>query len=346
MLVISGCGGLGPKVIKGERQDYNIAIQRSNNQQLLLNLVRLKYRDTPFFLEVSSIASQFSLRGNASASADLPENNPNVFGLGAGIAVEERPTVTYAPLQGEKFIQRLLSRIPLQTVFLLCHSGWSIERVFRLCLQRLNELKNATGASGPTPSRQPVYREFARACKLFRSLQLRDALEISLGMEKGASLLTIQVRKGPSANPELQELNTLLAMPQENTRFVLETNPGEKKTHIATETRSLLGILYYLSHAIQTPVGDRNKGKVTVTRLSSGQPFDWVEVTGDLLRVRSRARRPDQASVTIHFRNAWFFIDDADLSSKSTFALLSQIFSLQAGKIHAPSPLLTLPVGN
>ncbi len=44
-----GCGTLGPSAIKGERINYNSAIQRSNDEQLLLNLVRLKYRDTPSF---------------------------------------------------------------------------------------------------------------------------------------------------------------------------------------------------------------------------------------------------------------------------------------------------------
>ena len=57
---VTACGGLGASKVKGERSRYNIAIQGSNDEQLLLNLVRLKYRDTPFFLQVSSVASQFS----------------------------------------------------------------------------------------------------------------------------------------------------------------------------------------------------------------------------------------------------------------------------------------------
>jgi hypothetical protein len=36
----------------------NSAFQQTNDEQLLLNLVRLRYRDTPAFLEVSSISSQ------------------------------------------------------------------------------------------------------------------------------------------------------------------------------------------------------------------------------------------------------------------------------------------------
>lgn len=49
VLVTSGCAGVGHGRIEGERSNYNVAIQRSNDEQLLLNLVRLRYRDTPFF---------------------------------------------------------------------------------------------------------------------------------------------------------------------------------------------------------------------------------------------------------------------------------------------------------
>lgn len=48
---VSACAGVGHNRIEGERSNYNIAIQRSNDEQLLLNLVRLRYRDTPFFLK-------------------------------------------------------------------------------------------------------------------------------------------------------------------------------------------------------------------------------------------------------------------------------------------------------
>ncbi|SVB94114.1 uncharacterized protein METZ01_LOCUS246968, partial [marine metagenome] len=43
-----GCLKVGPISLKSERSKFNQAIQKTNNEQLLLNLVRLKYRDTPF----------------------------------------------------------------------------------------------------------------------------------------------------------------------------------------------------------------------------------------------------------------------------------------------------------
>lgn len=94
------------------------------------------------------------------------------------MALSEKPTVTYAPLQGEKFIQHLLTPVRLDTILLLYHSGWSIKRIFHLCLQRINGIKNAPSASGPTPEYAPAYKEFTHVAGLFRKLQLRDGLDL------------------------------------------------------------------------------------------------------------------------------------------------------------------------
>ena len=99
----SGCSGMGAKILPSDRSRYNIAIQESNKEQLLLNLARLKYRDAPFFLEVKGVAAQFSYGASVDSSNTFPESGLNIFGLSAGATIRESPTVIYAPLQGEKF---------------------------------------------------------------------------------------------------------------------------------------------------------------------------------------------------------------------------------------------------
>ena len=345
-LWIVGCAGHGASVLPSDRSNYNIAIQRSNDEQLLLNLVRLVYRDTPLFLEVSSVAAQFTYGATAEANATLPERGLNVFGLGGSAVMTEKPTISYTPLQGEKFIGRFLSRVPLETVFLLYHSGWSIERLFRLCLQRLGGFKNAPSASGPTPQFAPTYKKFARVSELFRILQNRDALTISWGGKKETPGLAVQVGQEALGSPELLELNKLLGTPTNKTLFVLSTYQlSNNRDSIKVETRSLLGILYYLSQSVKVPKRDKELGKVTITRYPSGEPFDWTKVTEGLLLVRSQPKKPDQSAVAVNYRNSWFYVDDSDLHSKSTLSLLAQIFALQAGKIKSIAPLLTLPVG-
>ena len=345
-LSLIGCANLGPTTLKSERSNYNLAVQKTNDEQLLLNLVRLKYRDTPFFMEVSSVASQFSLSSSANASATLQDGVRGLFGLGGSVGMTEKPTVTYSPLQGDRFIQRVLSPLPLQTIVLLFHSGWSIERIFRLSFQRMNHLKNAPGASGPTPRDIPHYTEFASAVKYLRALQVQDAISLSYHEENGVSQLILHINEEDRNREEAKKFALAVNVEPGKTHYVLTFSPAFNKTdQIQVVTRSLLGIMFYLSQAVEVPKKDISQGKVTQTKTPEGKIFDWKDVTGDLLRISSLSGNPQADSKSIYYRGTWFYIDDSDLSSKSTFSLLAQIFSLQAGKIQDNAPLLTLPIG-
>jgi hypothetical protein len=106
----------------------------------------------------------------------------------------------------------------------------------------------------------------------------------------------------------------------------------------------LTGILFFLSHGVQVPEQDIAAGRVTVTRDADGQVFDWSQVLGDLLMVRSQQAPPSNAAVAVNYRGNWFYVDDSDMQSKYTLMLLDQLSALQAGKVERAGPILTLPV--
>ena len=86
-------------------------------------------------------------------------------------------------------------------------------------------------------------------------------------------------------------------------------------------------------------------GLVTVTTSKTGGVFDWTHTpAGRRFKVRARAERPDNAYIATYYRGHWFYIEDTDLESKSTFMLLRQLFDLQAGQTKSQGPTLTLPV--
>ncbi|MCH8208641.1 MAG: hypothetical protein IIA62_06280 [Nitrospinae bacterium] len=341
-----GCSGMGPVVLEQSRNNYNIAIQKTNDEQLLLNLVRLKYRDTPFFMEVSSVATQFTFSASANASATLPEHSPNIFGLGAGAAMTERPTISYSPLQGEKFIQRFLSPISLKTISLLFHSGWRVDRIFRVCFQHINRIKNAPTASGPTPEFAPEYEDFAHIAGLLQNLKSRGGLEAEYGIHENSPVFILHISEEALEWPETGKLMKFFNLPLGTNRLVLSGHSKDKPPgFLRVETRSLLGAMFYLSQSIEVPLKDQEMGKVTQTKDRSGKLFDWKKVTGDLIRVRSNSGFYDQSAVAVKYPGSWFYIDDSDLTSKSTFSMLGQIFSLQAGKSKSVVPVLTLPIG-
>src|SRR5215472_2025923 len=59
-LVVAGCN-FGPKSVYKTRLPYNEAVKVTSEEQLLLNIVRLRYSDNPSSLAVSNIAAQFEL---------------------------------------------------------------------------------------------------------------------------------------------------------------------------------------------------------------------------------------------------------------------------------------------
>jgi hypothetical protein len=249
-------------------------------------------------------------------------------------------------LQGDDFVKRLLSPVSLDQLILLANSGWSISRILRVCVQQMNGVANAPRASGPTPVTPPVYADFVRLTNLLRDLQLANALEVGYTTEDGQSPPVLHLTPGGQDLPALAEVRSLLGLEPDRDDFILSQDAiSDQRNYIRISTRSLLGMLFYLSQSVAVPAADEQAGKVTVTRNADGSPFDWSEVTRDLFQVKSSATKPQAAAVVARYRGHWFYIDDTDLDSKSTFAFLSQLFALQAGSAEAIRPVLTLPVG-
>lgn len=346
--LLSSCARLDPDVIQAGSNDYNIAMQSSRDEQMLLNLVRLKYHDTPYFLEASSVSSQFRLTTQVSASADL-EARPvrDTIGIGGNISFNEQPTITYTPLQGNDFVQRLLIPVPLDTIMLLVDSGWSIERVLRMTVERINGIPNAPTASGPTPKEAPQYETFIEIASLLEKLRKQDKINMLYKQygDKAQAILSLDDADGSTAQAD--ELKRLLGLNGDTTQFKIVEGKAEKSPDnvIVMTTRSLLGILFYLSNSVEVPESDREKGVVTKTYYADGEEFDWSSLTQGLFRIRSKPSASNTSMIKTNYRGQQFYIDDRDLNSKSTFTLLTHLFSLQAGNTEGLAPVLTIPVG-
>jgi hypothetical protein len=59
-------------------------------------------------------------------------------------------------------------------------------------------------------------------------------------------------------------------------------------------------------------------------------PFVWhaVGVFTAIIRIRSAKQKPNDAFITVQYRNNWFWIDDDDVGSKAAFAQLMGLFAM------------------
>ena len=370
---------------------------------MLLNLVRMKYRESVEFIAIRSITGQHTYSGSVGINLPMPSSDIGSTGYSA----QSRPTIVYQPEQAQEFNRRLLTPISAETLDLLSSKGWAVNRVVRVAVRNINDLDNATSAGGPTPKMKPEFERFRHAMNDLRELQ--KYRQVELGYEKlvvddpkqvadsikesqveGAAIITAAEKgyrfrrdgKGgltlwtqPSASNALVLRVSPRALASEEMRQICEAfdlEPGHSyyrvvpdrygqlrkpsshrighsmpspmnRKELTVSTRSLKEMMFYLSHGIDVPRHHVEKGLVTRTCDGAGREFDWRCMTGDLLRVRVSKLPPLNSAVSVHYRGYYFYIDDRDLNSKSTFNLLIELFNLEirAGG-GAQIPLLTI----
>ena len=341
---LSGCQStFGPQALARTHPAYNEAIIASINEQMLQNLVRMRYRDVTFFLEIASVTASLSLGANVGVNTDVNFGSGDTLSPSAGIAYSDKPTISYTPLQGEDLLKSILSPLQLEAILVLTQSGWNISRVFGLCFERINNLYNAPNASGPTPGQEPDHEKFGHLMDALHTLQKNQLIEI--GTNKEGGIVIKLIRDNDTYKNQIDQVYALLELDQSKDEFTLDTDfLSMENTQWTVRPRSISGLLYYLSHNVEAPSSHHHE-LVTVTRTKDGGRFDWNETpAGRLFKIHTSEERPGNAYIATHYRGYWFYIEDTDLESKSTFILLRQLFDLQAGQSNPQVPTLTLPV--
>lgn len=338
----------------GGRDCYNKSMQMTNKEQMLLNLVRLRYLDTPFFLNVNNITTQFTYRTSGTADIPIPgftTTNPAI--AGGEVVWQNQPTIQYTPLEGHAFASQLLSPIELATLQRLILSGWNLELVFQIAVQSFDAFLNAPEASGPIPEYIPKYEKFFEAIELLRYFQKRSELQVGVKMEKcpkghpqeGVTKRHLQIAF-PKEDPRAKELVKLLTgVIEKPDYYILNLELGfNRRGKIGIMPRSLLSCMYYLSSGVEVPEQDQKRGFVPMTMDHSGEEFDWSDVIGRLMRIECSYCKPCYSYVSVKYKNRWFYIREDDLVSKKTFVLLLQLYNLQSKDVQSQGPILTIPI--
>src|SRR5271157_6378037 len=98
---LAGC--MGPTAVRHTRIRYNEVIRDTNDQQLLLNIVRLRYADSPVFIDLPNITSQFEVAGRGNYLGGYGNQTPGRASLGFGeLTLRDSPTLSYHPREGRE----------------------------------------------------------------------------------------------------------------------------------------------------------------------------------------------------------------------------------------------------
>jgi hypothetical protein len=344
---IMGCASIGPGTVTRDRFDYTAAVSESWKSQMLLNLVKLRYGDTPVFLDVGQIISGYTLEGTLSAGGTIANTHGVVPGvpdssvvLGTQGRYTDRPTITYAPLVGERFARSMMTPLPPPAILSLIQAGYPVDAVLRLAVHEINGIRNRYG--GDLRAR-PADPEFYALLRDLRRLQTAGGIGLRVQRIDGneAILMTFRQKVDPAiAEASLAVRQRLGLDPAAQEFRVVYGSVAANDKELAILTRSILEILVDLASFISVPeahVRERRVGPTQEDEVGAEGPIRA------LIQIGSAAARPDDAFAAVRYRGYWFAIDDHDMPSKRLFTFLMFIFTLVETSGKEGAPIVTIP---
>lgn len=343
LALLTGCTHLGPKTVPVDRFDYSTAIADSWKQQTLLNIVKMRYMDLPVFVDVSSIVSGYSMQTGVSLNGTLSSQNAvqgNYGTVGGSAIFTDRPTITYVPLTGEKFLRGLITPIDPKNIFFMLQAGYPADFILGLTVESLNGVRNRSVGGGGTREADP---EFIRALDLIRQVQAAGAfgMRVEEDKAKGSTGVVFFRRDEVSADilEKAAEARRLLKLPAEKQKYVLTYSPvREADNELAVNSRSMLQIMAAFASYLEVPAAHL-KDHSAIPALESTPAEDRQ----DVVQIHSGKDKPAHAFAAIQYRDYWFWIDDGDWRTKRALTAVMFFFTLAETGDPAKLPLVTIP---
>jgi len=343
--LIASCGSLGPSTVGRDRFDYVSAISESLKQQILLNIVKIRYADVPVFLDVGQVISGYELEGTLSAGGVISNKTAaNATGdfvnLSAGGRYLDRPTITYSPLTGADFIKTMMTPFPPGSIMFLIEAGWPVDVMLQVGVQAINGLRNEKGGMHGH-SADP---EFIEVVRLLKKIQIAGGVGFRVQQEKEgqeASMLMFHTRRlTPETVQDIAAVKQLLRLNPEATDIrVTYGADAQSDREIALHTRSAYQVLVDLS--MQVAVPPEHIAERRTIALTAIEP-EGAAALPPLITIHSNAERQTDPFVQVKYRGYWYWVDDRDLLSKRVFTFLTVLFTLSETGEKIQKPILTI----
>lgn len=338
---VTGCASIGPATIKRDRTDYSGAMASSWKELMLLNIVKFRYFDPPMFLDVSSVVSTQELETQADVSARLfphpfttSQEYRNIDVNGHYI---DRPTVSYTPVTGDRFINSLLRPIPPQTIFTMIDAGHDAGFILPLAVRSINGVYNYSLSPAQARGEDPAFRQMTAAIR-----RIQQAGAIGTRSAKTGTRSTIWVffrhKAGAAVEHDIRLVKKLLGLNPRRDEFALTGGPNHTPDEIAVLTRSMQQILTELAAGVEVPEGDVAEHRATAVPVLSAD----AEVR-PLIHIHSSSARPLDDYAAVFYRGRWFWVDDSDLRSKRVFLFLMIFSALSETRAVPQLPIVTIP---
>jgi hypothetical protein len=341
-LLMTGCAHLGPKSVAVDRFDYSTAIGDSWKQQILLNIVKMRYVDMPVFVDVSSIVAGYSLQTGVAVNGVMSSERAvqgNYGSIGGQAIYTDRPTITYVPMTGDKFLKGLVTPIDPRNIFFLLQSGYPADFVLDLTVESLNGVRNRSAAGGVVREADP---DFVRALQLLREVQLAGAFGMRVEEDKAKGSTAVLFFQHEDVPADIQakaaEVRRLLKLPGDQQKFVLVYSPMRGAANeLAVNSRSMLQILGAFASYVEVPEEHLQQGL-------AAPAFERESAAERAVgRIRSGPAKPEHAYAAIRYQGQWFWVDGSDWQAKRALTAVMFFFTLADTGSPERLPLVTIP---
>jgi hypothetical protein len=342
LLVSGGCLDIGPKSVPADRFEYGTAIADSWKQQTLLNIVKLRYMDMPVFVDVASIVAGYTMETTGSVGGQFYTGSPSpndFYSLGASGRFTDRPTITYVPLTGEKFLRGLVTPIDPKNIFFMLQSGYAADFILGLTVESINGVRNRTTAGGMLREADP---EFIRALELLREVQAAGAFGMRVEEDKVKGSTAVVFFRRDEIAPEIlaksDEFRRLIGLPTDPQRFVLRYSPMRGADgELSVNSRSMLQILIAFASYVDVPQEHIDDHSATPAFASGEAP------ARNKVRIRCSTEKPADAFTAARYRDHWFWVDQGDWQTKRALSAVMFFFTIAETGQDTQMPLITIP---
>jgi len=336
---------VGPQSISMGRANYNEAINKTEDEQLLLAIVKGRYGEISSLMAVSGVAANIRFASKAGAQVGIgPSNNytGNLVPFSAGLIYEENPTITYVPVHGERYLRQVLSPIPLETLLLFIRGARNTHATYLTMLaNRINNLQNPDFLTPPAK----LDRRFQRFVELNKTLSGAGVLQWVEAPGKEVPFDLIITGYAASHMEQVNEYLKLLglAMPSDVTKTIIIpvcfSIKGGDWDGIAISTRSTYDLIEILREAIEVPEEHVAAGLA--------YPSSIPGLAGKGLHINTSGEKPEGAELSVKYRGYWYYIDPSDMYTKLFYRMVRILWSVSiaAGTDQKAAPVLTIPVG-
>ena len=336
--MLASCSSYGPKSMDRDQLDYGNSIGENWKNQMLANIVKLRFVDMPVFVDVGSIVAGYSLTTAVQGRVGFSDSftGSDTQGIGANGSFTDRPTITYMPKTGDAYLRAIMEPVEPKKLLALIQAGYSAELLFTWSVEAINGIHNWSATAGKSSSADPEFYEFV---SLMQELQALGAIGFELESDPKTKhdIIFVLKKEGLAESTQQKSLRAgkIIGLEEGRDRYRVVYAPFKTDSAtLAMQTRSVIQMLTAMSGFVTVP-------DEFASHATPGYDISHAHVRP--FQVHSGPDRPDESFAAVKYRGYWYWIENSDIQSKRVFTLMLFITTLTNQATDGNAPVLTIP---